>query len=68
MRKLQELFPNLDKVVVYTNDLDKNIKDFLRKLKSSSFCFFQWQQTNTADMLDSAVEYIKDLQKQVKVL
>jgi len=38
MRKLQELFPNLDK------------------------------QTNTADMLDSAVEYIKDLQKQVKTL
>lgn len=38
MRKLQELFPNLDK------------------------------QTNTADMLDSAVEFIKDLQKQVKTL
>lgn len=38
MRKLQDLFPNLDK------------------------------QTNTADMLDSAVEYIKDLQKQVKTL
>ncbi|KAA8515701.1 hypothetical protein F0562_018688 [Nyssa sinensis] len=37
MRKLQELFPNMDK------------------------------QTNTADMLDLAVEYIKDLQKQVKV-
>ena len=26
------------------------------------------QQTNTADMLDLAVEYIKDLQKQVKVM
>lgn len=38
MRKLQELFPNMDK------------------------------QTNTADMLDLAVEYIKDLQKQVKIL
>ncbi|GMP41819.1 hypothetical protein CsSME_00011785 [Camellia sinensis var. sinensis] len=38
MRKLQELFPNMDK------------------------------QTNTADMLDLAVEYIKDLQKQVKTL
>lgn len=25
------------------------------------------QQTNTADMLDLAVDYIKDLQKQVKV-
>lgn len=25
------------------------------------------QQTNTADMLDLAVEYIKDLQKQFKV-
>ncbi|XVF22984.1 hypothetical protein REPUB_Repub12eG0218100 [Reevesia pubescens] len=38
MRKLQGLFPNIDK------------------------------QTNTADMLDMAVEYIKDLQKQVKTL
>ena len=26
------------------------------------------QQTNTADMLDLAVEYIKDLQNQVKVM
>ncbi|KAF5752677.1 transcription factor bHLH [Tripterygium wilfordii] len=38
MRKLQELFPEMDK------------------------------QTNTADMLDLAVQYIKDLQKQVKAL
>ncbi|CAK9140361.1 unnamed protein product [Ilex paraguariensis] len=38
MRKLQDLFPNMDK------------------------------QTNTADMLDMAVEYIKDLQKQVQTL
>lgn len=27
-----------------------------------------WQQTSTADMLDSVVEYIKDLQEQVQVL
>ncbi|XP_050386039.1 transcription factor bHLH130-like [Argentina anserina] len=38
MRKLQDLFPNMDK------------------------------QTNTAEMLDRAVESIKDLQKQVKTL
>ncbi|XP_073129352.1 transcription factor bHLH130-like [Henckelia pumila] len=38
MKKLQDLFPNMDK------------------------------QTNTSDMLDLAVEYIKDLQKQVKTL
>ncbi|PSS11991.1 Transcription factor bHLH130 like [Actinidia chinensis var. chinensis] len=38
MRKLQELFPNMDK------------------------------QANTADMLDLAVQYIKDLQKEVKTL
>ncbi|CAL5336743.1 unnamed protein product [Camellia sinensis] len=38
MRKLQELFPNMDK------------------------------ETNTADMLDLAVEYIKDLQEQLKIL
>jgi hypothetical protein len=29
--------------------------------------FSLWQQTNTADMLDLAVVYIKDLQKQYKV-
>ncbi|GFP98175.1 transcription factor bhlh130 [Phtheirospermum japonicum] len=38
MKKLQDLFPNMDK------------------------------QTSTADMLDLAVEYIKDLQKQVETL
>ncbi|KAK3003022.1 hypothetical protein RJ639_020188 [Escallonia herrerae] len=38
MRKLQELFPNMDK------------------------------QANTADMLDLAVDYIKDLQKEVQTL
>ncbi len=27
-----------------------------------------WQQTNTAEMLELAVEYIKDLQKEVKVI
>ena len=30
--------------------------------------FYWWlQQTNTADMLDLALDYIKDVQKQVKV-
>ncbi|KAH6758072.1 hypothetical protein C2S52_023040 [Perilla frutescens var. hirtella] len=38
MKKLQDLFPNMDK------------------------------QTNTADMLDLAVEYIKDLQKEMQTL
>lgn len=28
----------------------------------------KWQQTNTADMLDLAVDYIKDLQKQFQVM
>jgi len=37
-------------------------------LKSREFFVFSsLQQTNTADMLDLAVEYIKDLQKQFKV-
>jgi hypothetical protein len=27
-----------------------------------------WQQSSTADMLDEAVQYIKDLRKQLKVL
>jgi hypothetical protein len=30
--------------------------------------FVIWQQTSTADMLDLAVDYIKDLQEQVQVL
>lgn len=33
-----------------------------------SFCIhFNLQQTNTSDMLDLAADYIKDLQRQVKV-
>lgn len=36
-------------------------------LLSYAYCLSFWQQTNTADMLDLAVEYIKDLQKQFKV-
>lgn len=34
---------------------------------NSSLSVIYWQQTSTADMLDWAVEYIKDLQKEVKV-
>jgi hypothetical protein len=33
----------------------------------NNYQFLLGQQTNTADMLDLAVEHIKDLQKQVKV-
>ncbi len=43
-----------------------NVKIVVRN--SNFFGLFLLQQTNTADMLDLAVEYIKDLQKQVKVL
>lgn len=67
MRKLQDLVPNMDKV----NDLFPGIAAILivKFVKIHVFNFpFPWlQQTNTADMLDLAVEYIKDLQKQVKV-
>lgn len=45
-----------------------NVKIVVRNSKFSLFWLFILQQTNTADMLDLAVEYIKDLQKQVKVL
>lgn len=30
--------------------------------------FFQPQQTNTADMLEEAVEYVKFLQRQIQVI
>ncbi|KAG5565207.1 hypothetical protein RHGRI_001191 [Rhododendron griersonianum] len=51
MRKLQELFPKMDKAIT-----------------NSSLSVVYWQQTSTADMLDWGVEYIKDLQKEVKTL
>lgn len=36
--------------------------------KMNDLLFFHRQQINTADMLDLAVGYIKDLQKQVQVM
>ena len=39
----------------------------LSPLKTNDVYFPPLQQTNTADMLDLAVEYIKDLQKEYKV-
>ena len=46
--------------------------DIMIRLKFLSVCltvefYLTTQQTNTADMLDLAVDYIKDLQKQAKV-
>lgn len=38
-----------------------------KKKKNTLIVVLDSQQTNTADMLDLAVDYIKDLQKQVKV-
>lgn len=44
-----------------------DLKDFIvTKIELPMLVFSQ--QTNTADMLDLAVEYIKDLQKQFKVI
>ncbi|KAA8518230.1 hypothetical protein F0562_015704 [Nyssa sinensis] len=61
MRKLQELVPNMDKVRFCRMHISASTVN-LWKFK---IClFFLWQQTNTADMLDLAVEYIKGLQKQ----
>ena len=74
MRKLQDLVPNMDKVaviclfrIVELASLRVNyirLNNWLNKLTT----YVSLQQTNTSDMLDLAVEYIKDLQNQVKVM
>ncbi|KAK2997988.1 hypothetical protein RJ639_026538 [Escallonia herrerae] len=64
MRKLQELVPNMDKVgFEFTLS---SCEDYIHRASNNLVSF--WQQTNTADMLDLAVDYIKDLQKQFKTL
>ena len=74
MRKLQELVPNMDKVEFSMNFFFSGWIIFINVSSIQSlisvfeiFFLFFWQQTNTADMLDLAVEYIKDLQKQYSV-
>ncbi|KAF8396103.1 hypothetical protein HHK36_017715 [Tetracentron sinense] len=63
MRKLQELVPNMDKVKSsYTFQAQTIV------CRNSKIVISSWQQTNTADMLELAVDYIKDLQKEVKTL
>ncbi|XP_039008691.1 transcription factor bHLH130-like isoform X1 [Hibiscus syriacus] len=65
MRKLQGLFPNIDKVV-YRN---RSLSVTRPLVEVTHFrVLFGLQQTSTADMLDMAVEHIKDLQRQVKTL
>ncbi|KAJ8449511.1 hypothetical protein Cgig2_002308 [Carnegiea gigantea] len=74
MRKLQDLVPNMDKVaviclfrIVELASLRVNyirLNNWLNRLPTR----VSLQQTNTSDMLDLAVEYIKDLQNQVKNL
>ena len=62
MRKLQELVPNMDKVGYF------HVRFSFKVVLEILYVHFSlWQQTNTADMLDLAVVYIKDLQKQYKV-
>ena len=63
MKKLQDLFPNMDKVTYKwcTKFL------FLILFEADKSHYSCQQQANTADMLDLAVVYIKDLQKEVQV-
>lgn len=66
MRKLQDLVPNMDKVET-SLAFDLSIVDSFCGGSYISLLLNSLQQTNTADMLDLAVEYIKDLQKEVQV-
>jgi hypothetical protein len=82
IRKLQELVPNMDKVLrpccnLYPIVSPHQIGNRTVQIRSARTTPENWlmynlhfrflQQTNTSDMLDLAVDYIKDLQKQVKV-
>ena len=62
MRKLQDLVPNMDKVEFFPFSISAS---FVLALDDAFFPHLQ--QTNTSDMLDLAVDYIKDLQRQVQV-
>jgi len=62
MRKLQDLVPNMDKVECFPFSISPS---FVLALDNALFPHLQ--QTNTSDMLDLAVDYIKDLQRQVQV-
>ena len=62
MKKLQELFPDMDKVIILSPPHKSFIHRTVLISKHSSL-----QQTSTADMLELAIEYIKGLQRQVKV-
>ncbi|KAK3205140.1 hypothetical protein Dsin_019186 [Dipteronia sinensis] len=62
MRKLQDLVPNMDKVYIIFFTC---ICCILLSLCFLYIC--NMKQTNTADMLDLAVDYVKELQDQVKV-
>lgn len=73
MRKLQDLVPNMDKVLCFMigfnickvwNHTLINVNALRYNVVSLLFL----KQTNTADMLDLAVDYIKDLQKQAQVI
>lgn len=66
MRKLQDLVPNMDTVRLLDLPLSYSYFHLLCSMYLSSS--IDMQQTNTADMLDLAVQYIKDLQEQVKVM
>jgi len=67
IKKLQDLFPKSDKVN-YSLTIKSHCSLKLFHVHFDDLMLPSWQQTSTADMLDLAVEYIKDLQKQVKVL
>jgi len=64
IRKLQELVPNMEKVRIITQ-VDLSLDCFVFGMLT--FLSY-WQQTSTAEMLDLAVDYIKNLQNQFKVL
>ncbi|KAJ6307319.1 hypothetical protein OIU76_017166 [Salix suchowensis] len=63
MRKLQDLVPNMDKVKSFHFSLSASFVSLI-----DNALFPHLQQTNTSDMLDLAVDYIKDLQREVQIL
>ncbi|KEH39469.1 transcription factor bHLH122-like protein [Medicago truncatula] len=73
MRKLQDLVPNMDKVLCFMIGFNickvsNHTLIYVNALRYNVVSLLFLKQTNTADMLDLAVDYIKDLQKQAQKL
>jgi hypothetical protein len=59
--------PSQTPLVIHRHIFNIKCQCYIVYIHVGNLVLLIWQQTSTADMLDLAVEYIKDLQEQVQV-